>query len=194
MAIDSFHTWRYMEAIKSHFNPKSKYDWVQSQGIPQKSFNLPRYSRRKDIKCFQAVSYKLKTKEAVLGSMVAHCVYYPNKWKTHVSVLMGDDSIYPAWLKYNDSLTYYTLQEIKRIHEEVDLNRLLTTPEFLLESQGLLSVECRLETLVVLNDITGFLAELNQKDEKVQLLKQYAPFVRYDRAAVEKYLSTILTS
>jgi len=177
--MESFDAYSYHNALKLHFT--SKYDAIKYRfktSATQQSF-----WKRKDKYFFAKVAKRFDDKEELIKYYVAHFVN-DCKW---VGDMLNNEEEYQNWLKVNESLSYNIKQDLYKMESKyTNFDTVLsmegkTYPSIIHEY---LSKEVLLETVVVLNSLTGFVDHANKKvvdtilwPELSAKIKNYTPFI-----------------
>mgnify|MGYP003640631507 CR=1 FL=1 len=177
--MEPFDAYQYHNALKLHFT--SKYDAIKYRfktSATQQSF-----WKRKDKYFFSKVAKRFDDKDELIKYYVAHLVN-DCKW---VGEMITKEEEYQNWLKVNESLSYNIKQDLHALEskyssfDDVLMTGNRTYPSIIHEY---LSKEIGLETVVVVNSLTGFVEHANKHvvdtilwPELYAKINNYAPFI-----------------
>lgn len=190
--IEPFEAFRYYQALKLHFESDSydatRYNYKTS--AKQQSF-----WKRKDKYFFAKTGKRFNTVPELINFYVSHFIN-DVKWIGE----MDKDEQYTQWCKTMQSLTYQFEQDINKLADEIDNfdDMFKGDPHPLLITK-LLENEVSLETVVILDRLTGFVhrAKISETiiwpDLKRKILK-YRPFVNVDEMKLKNILLKVFTS
>lgn len=190
--IEPFEAFRYYQALKLHFESDSydavKYNYKTS-AKPQS------FWKRKDKYFFAKTGNKFNKIPDLINFYVAHFIN-DVKWIGE----MDKDEQYTAWQKVMQSLSYRFETDINKLAEEVEsFDELFQGDPHPLVITKLLEDEISLETVVILDRLTGFVqrSKISETiiwpDLKRKILK-YRPFVNVDEFKLKKVLLKVFTS
>lgn len=190
--IEPFEAFRYYQALKLHFESDSydavKYNYKTS-AKPQS------FWKRKDKYFFAKTGNKFNKIPDLINFYVAHFIN-DVKWIGE----MDKDEQYTAWQKVMQSLSYKFETDINKLAEEVEsFDELFQGDPHPLVITKLLEDEISLETVVILDRLTGFVQRskitetIIWPDLKRKILK-YRPFVNVDEFKLKKVLLKVFTS
>jgi hypothetical protein len=190
--IEPFEAFRYYQALKLHFESDS-YDAVKYN---YKTSAKPQtFWKRKDKYFFAKTGNRFNRVPDLINFYVSHFIN-DVKWIGE----MDKDEIYTAWQKTIQSISYQFEQDINKLSEDVesfdDLFKGDPHPYLITK---LLEDEITLETVVILDRLTGFVARsrisetIIWPDLKRKILK-YRPFVNVDEYKLKKKLLQVFTS
>ena len=190
--IEPFEAFRYYQALKLHFESDSydatRYNYKTS--AKQQSF-----WKRKDKYFFAKTGKRFNSVTELINFYVSHFIN-DVKWIGE----MDKDEQYTQWCKTMQSLTYQFEQDINKLADEIDNfdDMFKGDPHPLLVTK-LLENEVSLETVVILDRLTGFVhrAKISETiiwpDLKRKILK-YRPFVNVDEMKLKNILLKVFTS
>lgn len=190
--IEPFEAFRYYQALKLHFESDSydavKYNYKTS--AKQQSF-----WKRKDKYFFAKAGKRFNRIPELINFYVSHFIN-DVKWIGE----MDKDDHYVAWCKKMQSITYQFEQDINKLSEEVEsFDELFAGDPHPLVITKLMEDEISLETVVILDRLTGFVARTRISetiiwpDLKRKILK-YRPFVKVDEFKLKKVILKVFTS
>lgn len=190
--MDGFAAYQYSNAVNMHFNTESydcfKYNFKTR--ITQKS-----YWGRPDKYQLTKIGKRFNRKEDIIKYFACHQLA-GNKW---VGDMIRDESTYVDFLKRIDSLSYNFKNELEEISDEkFDMvlgNSTGTYPRIIsLYLGGTVS----LETVCVLNRLTGFIESANSKVTETILwpdiynkVVKYQQFLEFDEKKMRNLILTI---
>lgn len=194
--IQPFDAYAIYNALKLHFT--SDYDALKYNY--KTSANPKSFWKRKDKYYFAKIAKRFSNNHDMIDYYVAHFVN-GSKW---VGDMLTKEDTYDDWCKVNQSLTYHFQSSMENLSNEVesfdDLFRMDDSPYPLIVSKYM-SEEVSIETLVILNRLTGFMkrADKEVKDTIVwpdvfNLINRYDPFVKMDHNKCKKIILDLFTS
>ena len=192
MAIEPFEAFRYYQSLKLHFESDSydatKYNYKTS--VKPQSF-----WKRKDKYFFAKAGNRFNKIPDLINFYVAHFIN-DIKWIGE----MDKDEQYTKWCKTMQSISYTFEQEIYKLSESVDsFDQLFEGDPHPLVIQKFLEDEISLETVVILDRLTGFVARsaitetIIWPDLKRKILK-YRPFVNVPEQKMKNIVLKVFTS
>ena len=177
--MESFDAYQYHNALKLHFT--SKYDAIKYRF--KTSATAKSFWKRKDKYFFARVAKRFADKDELIKYYVAHFVN-DCKW---VGDMLTNEEEYQNWLKVNESLGYNITQDLYKMESKYhSFDEVLsigdrTYPNIIHEY---LSHEIELETVVVVNSLTGFVDHANKNvidtilwPDLYAKINNYAPFI-----------------
>ena len=183
-------------SLRSHFT-NLDYDFFTYNGkvkASKESFN-----KRKDRYFFERLSRKKQEKE-VIDFFVSNFVDIADPNKLWVGELkQSGEERYLSWKKRIQSLSYVVSQDLRKLTENNHLYEMIIskTSNHPKAIKYYLSGKICLETLIVLDDLTGF---INKQDLKIGIdpvldsvlikVKKYKPFLTYDKASYVELVKT----
>jgi hypothetical protein len=190
--IEPFEAFRYYQALKLHFESDTydavKYNYKTS-AKPQS------FWKRKDKYFFAKTGNKFNKIPDLINFYVAHFIN-DVKWIGE----MDKDEQYNAWQKVMQSLTYRFEQDINKLSENVEsFDEIFKGDPHPLVITKLLEDEISLETVVILDRLTGFVQRSKVSetiiwpDLKRKILK-YRPFINVDEFKLKKIVLKVFTS
>jgi hypothetical protein len=195
--MQPFDAYRYYQALKLHFESKTfdavKYNYKTSAS--QKSF-----WKRNDKYHFAKVAKRFKDVNVMIGYYASHFVN-GTKW---IGEMLNHDEEYQAWLKRMQSISYVFEQDLNHLSLEYD-----SFDSMLKSNEGehppivtaFLQEEISLETIVIINKLTGFMSRADKKITETIMwpdlslkIRKYDPFVRVDLEKMKKIVLKVFTS
>jgi len=187
-------------AVKLHFTTDS-YDYFKYNG--KTKANPLTFEKRNDIHMFHRLA-RTWDDEEVLPFLVSN---FLSKNKCWTKDLLGNEAteIYTKWKKIYESLTYTFEQDVEAILDRGGINDMLASrpsgeyPKvFTMMQQN----EITLETLVILNALTGCMANWDKwyAEDYIytcvsNMIKKYTPFLHLDlpkfKNIVRKHLTPV---
>jgi hypothetical protein len=180
--MDGFQAYKYAMAVNLHFNTEEydcfKYNFKTK--VTQKT-----YWGRPDKYQLTKIGKRFKKEKDIIRYFAAHQVA-GNKW---VGDMIRDERTYTDFIKRMDSLSYLVKTDLEQFTETKDFNHLL-----MVEDGGYppiinkyLEEEVSLETVCVLDKLTGFIEWANQLVSDTILwpeisdkVTKYKQFLEYD--------------
>lgn len=193
--MEAFDAYRYYMAIKLHFESDTydatKYNYKTS--AKQQSF-----WKRRDKFHFAKLGRKFNDPPELINYYVAQFTA-DKKW---IGDMLTDDESWTAWQKRNQSLMYTFEQDIYKLEAKVDSFDQLFVPTFSPYPTVVayyLQDEICIETVVILDQLTGFMKKLCIGDtivwpEVSKRIRKYAPFVRFDKDKAKEIVLKVFTS
>ena len=194
MNMEPFDAYSYYLAIKLHFESDS-YD------APKYNFKTSAkpasFWKRKDKYHFAKLGRKYEKPPELINYYVSQFIM-DRKW---VGDMMVDEDNYVEWQKRNQSLAYTFEQDINRLSEQVnsfeDLFAITTHPFIVNEY---LSGNICLETVVILNKLTGFMKDADKQISETILwpdisrkIKKYSTFVNFETKKFANIVKKVFT-
>lgn len=194
---EAFSAFILHQGIKLHFNTPS-YDFVKYKGAVQ--FKPEHFEIRRDKYSY----YKLARRRSVSELKkfyIANFLVGKGNWVGDLLKVEADD-IYRKWLSVNQSLTYTFMCDIKYIVDQGEWVDLIAAtqngyPKLLAMYY---SNKITLETLVILDDIKGFMKLWSTQIEEtvvfpetLKIARKYRPFLTYDKKKFSGIFDEILT-
>jgi len=194
MVMDGFEAYKYSHAVNLHFNSPS-YDCFKYRfktNVTQKS-----YWGRNDKYQLTKIGSRFKDEKEIIKYFACHQVA-GNKW---VGDMIRDEDTYTQFLKRIDSLSYLFRNELEDV-SDMDLGTLLGNdgklyPKIIdLYLEGTLS----LETVCIMNRLTGFIEGANSKITETILwpdiykkVIKYQQFLDFDRTKMKNLILKTFT-
>lgn len=199
MEVSPFDVFKYFNSLKLHFGSDG-YDALK-YNFKASNINPKSFLKRKDKYHYAKLAKKFPNSAInVINYIVANIVYSNNgKW---IGDLLGPDSesSYQKWLLVNESLTYVFKKDINSLSDN-DFNDIFIVKEdqtYPLVVQKFMEGSLHIETLVILNSMTGFIESEDKNildpvvwPEVKRLILKYTPFVKFDR---EKCKQIVISS
>jgi hypothetical protein len=197
MMMEPFEAYRYYQSLKLHFESKTydaaKYNFKTSAS--QKSF-----WKRNDKYHFAKVAKRFKTQPEIVGYYASHFVK-GTKW---IGEMLTHEEDYQAWLKRVQSISYIFEQDITHLSLEYE-----SFDSLLAHNEGshphiitaYLQEEISLETVVIINKLTGFIRKADKEITETILwpevslkIRKYDPFLKVDLDKMKKIVLKVFTS
>lgn len=185
--MSAFDVYSIYLGVKTHFTSK-KYDYFRYEGRTRTSEE--KFNKRNDRYFFEKLSKKF-TKEEIEQYFVSNFLVNSNFYIKEM-----EDSNYVEWKKRTQSISYLFTQDLENVlMRSNDLNEALQCKRG--QHSTLLKTyfagNVMIETLVLLNRVTGFIDRYDQvmKDDVIweqtsTRLKKYDPFVKVDPSKVKQ--------
>ena len=195
--IEPYDVFHYYMALKLHFS--SDYDCIKYNY--KTSANQRSFYKRKDRYHFAKVGRQLHETNELIHYLVSQFLV-DKKW---IGDMIGKESdrIYSDYRRRHDSLTYLFEQDISMLSDKVDrfddLFTISGAPYPLLVSEYL-SESVNLESVVILNRMTGFMkmADKQVEDPIVwpgmsRLIWKYGSFVGFDKSKIRGKIFSVFS-
>ena len=196
--MTGYETFELYQALKLHFTQES-YDYFKYNG--KTNISVTSFENRKDKYHFYKLSRKFTVKEELIDFLVANLVEDNNIWVGNL--LQEDaDNRYLKYKKVLQSLSYTFENDCRDLFDGVeDPNSVIKTngdyPVLLTKA---LRKEIHIETLVLLNNVLGFVPMWSKKitdtihwpNYRMKVLK-FASFLPKDNVKYKLILKKVLT-
>ena len=189
MNVEPFEVYRYYLALRLHFTT-DQYDVVKQSGRVKASKQA--FFKRKDLLAIRRVA-ETYSDEEVVNFLVANFVS-GDRWGGVFDV--EAKSRYTQWKKRLESISYTFDQELDRLiftaeKHTMTIAECLSTGHHPLILKMYLRQDISIETLVILNNLTKFVEDLDisLKDDLIwpdvsRIVKKYTPFLSYNKEKV----------
>ena len=159
--MTGFETYELFQALKRHFSQES-FDFFKYNGRINTSKEA--FENRKDKWHFYKLSRKFTVREELIDFLVANFLEDENFWITNL-LQEEADTRYINYKKVMQSLSYTFENECKELFESSkDPNELLkTTGDYPVLLTKAFRKEVSIQTLVLLNNIIGFVPNWSKK-------------------------------
>jgi hypothetical protein len=194
MTVDPYDVYKTYMAIKLHFESDSydavKYNYKTSVK-PQSFF------KRNDRYFFAKVGRKFKDTSEVAGFFTAHFVSDDSpKW---VGNMLESEADYSEWLRKIQSLSYIFESDLSTLSMEADsfddLFALGDSSPYPLVVSKYMSQEVNLETLVILDTLTGFMARADKEvtdtivwPDLMKKVKKYSKILEFNTRKMKEII------
>jgi|TARA_R100000027_G_scaffold62037_1_gene53860 hypothetical protein len=188
--MNAFEVYSTYVALKTHFSRKT-YDYFKYQGNVKVSEKT--YSKRPDRYFFEKISTKYTSKEKVIEYFVSNFLVNSN-----FHIIQMNDKNYIEWQKRIQSFSYLFSTDIDTILDKCDTINVCMKCKNSGHSEVLklfLGGRIMLETLIMLNRLTGFIDRYDKllEDDVIwkQLsftLKKYDPFIQGSSEQVKQII------
>jgi len=201
MMIEPFEVYKYFLAMKLHFESDSyeapKYNFKTS-AKPQSFF------KRRDKYHFAKLGRKFDEPRELIDFFTAQ---FTSADKTWVGDMLQDEDKYTEWQRRQQSLSYNFEQDINTLAEEAD------TFDEMLKARGegnnnyplviekFLQDEISLETVVILDRLTGFMRRADRTISETivwpdlsKRIRKYGLLLRFDKDRMRRIVLRIFTS
>ena len=199
--IEPFEVYKYFLAMKLHFESDSyeapKYNFKTS-AKPQSFF------KRRDKYHFAKLGRKFDEPRELIDFFTAQ---FTSADKTWVGDMLQDEEKYTEWQRRQQSLTYNFEQDINTLAEEAD------TFDEMLKARGegnnnyplviekFLQDEISLETVVILDRLTGFMRRADRTISETivwpdlsKRIRKYGLLLRFNKDRMRRVVLRIFTS
>ena len=188
--MNAFEVYSTYVALKTHFSRKT-YEYFKYQGNVKVSEKT--YSKRPDRYFFEKISTKYTSKEKVIEYFVSNFLVNSN-----FHIIQMNDKNYIEWQKRIQSFSYLFSTDIDTILDKCDTINVCMKCKNSGHSEVLklfLGGRIMLETLIMLNRLTGFIDRYDKllEDDVIwkQLsftLKKYDPFIQGSSEQVKQII------
>jgi|TARA_B100000073_G_scaffold88079_1_gene69033 hypothetical protein len=188
--MNAFEVYSTYVALKTHFSRKT-YDYFKYQGNVKVSEKT--YSKRPDRYFFEKISTKYTSKEKVIEYFVSNFLVNSN-----FHIIQMNDKNYIEWQRRIQSFSYLFSTDIDTILDKCDTINVCMKCKNSGHSEVLklfLGGRIMLETLIMLNRLTGFIDRYDKllEDDVIwkQLsftLKKYDPFIQGSSEQVKQII------
>ena len=195
--MEPFDAYRYYQSLKLHFESKT-YDAAKYNF--KTSANPKSFWKRNDKYHFAKVAKRFKDVPEMIGFYASHFIN-GTKW---IGEMLNAEEVYQSWLKRMQSISYIFEQDLNHLSIEVEsFDSLLRSKdgEHPLIITYYLQEEISLETVVIINKLTGF---MNKADKEITetimwpdislKIRKYEPFVQVDLERMKKIVLKVFTS
>ena len=199
MTIEPFEVYKYFLAMKLHFESDSyeapKYNYKTS-AKPQSFF------KRRDKYHFAKLGRKFDEPNELIDFFTAQFTASDKSW---VGDMLQDEEKYTEWQKRQQSLTYNFEQDINKLAEEAgtfdDIFTILEGNNYPLVIEKYMQEEISLETVVVLDRLTGFMRRADRSITETivwpdvsKRIRKYGLLLRFDMNRMRKVILRVFTS
>ena len=196
--MEPFDAYRYYQSLKLHFESKTydaaKYNFKTSAN--QKSF-----WKRNDKYHFAKVAKRFTEVPELIGFYASHFIN-GTKW---IGEMLTDEEAYQSWLKRMQSISYIFEQDLNFL--SVECSDSFDSLLFAREGEHppiityYLQEEISLETVVIINKLTGFMDKADKEITETIVwpdislkIRKYDPFVRVNLDKMKKIVLKVFTS
>ena len=192
--MEPFDAYRFYQSLKLHFESDTydaiKYNYKTS-AKPQS------FWKRKDKYFFAKVGRKFDDVSELIQYYAAHFVA-DNNW---IGEMVENEDVYTEWLKRNQSMGYMLEQDLNKVAEDGNFNQILDSSEgHPLIITSYIRGDINIETVCVIDQLTGFMADADQKitetivwPEVSRKIRKYRPFVNYDLEKAKEIVLRVFT-
>ena len=195
--MDPFDAYRYYQSLKLHFESKT-YDAAKYNF--KTSANPKSFWKRNDKYHFAKVAKRFKDVPEMIGFYASHFIN-GTKW---IGEMLNAEEVYQSWLKRMQSISYIFEQDMNHLSVEVEsFDSLLRSKdgEHPLIITYYLQEEISLETVVIINKLTGFMDKADKEITETIMwpdislkIRKYDPFVQVDIERMKKIVLKVFTS
>ena len=194
--IEPFDAYQYYQSLKLHFESSgydaAKYNFKTS-AKPQS------FWKRNDKYHFAKIARRFKNPPEMIGYYTSHFIK-GTKW---IGEMLNHEEDYQSWLKRIQSISYLFEQDLLRLSEEYKFDELLIAQngEHPIIVTQFLQEEISLETVVIINKLTGFMKKADKEisetiiwpDVSMRIWK-YDPFLIINLDKMKKIVLKVFTS
>jgi len=197
-SMEPYDVYKYYMAMKLHFESDSyeapKYNYKTS-AKPQAFF------KRRDKYHFAKLGRKFDEPEELINFFTAQFTTSDKSW---VGDMLQDEEKYVEWQRRQQSLSYNFEQDINKLAEEADaFDDLLKIQEgnYPLVIEKFLQDEISLETVVILDQLTGFMRRADRAITETivwpdlsKRIRKYGLLLRFDKNRMRQITIRMFTS
>jgi len=197
-SMEPYDVYKYYMAMKLHFESDSyeapKYNYKTS-AKPQAFF------KRRDKYHFAKLGRKFDEPEELINFFTAQFTTSDKSW---VGDMLQDEEKYVEWQRRQQSLSYNFEQDINKLAEEADaFDDLLKIQEgnYPLVIEKFLQDEISLETVVILDQLTGFMRRADRAITETivwpdlsKRIRKYGLLLRFDKNRMRQIIIRMFTS
>jgi len=198
-SMEPYDVYKYYMAMKLHFESESyeapKYNYKTS-AKPQSFF------KRRDKYHFAKLGRKFDEPNELIDFFTAQFTASDKSW---VGDMLQDEEKYTEWQKRQQSLTYNFEQDINKLAEEAgtfdDIFTILEGNNYPLVIEKYMQEEISLETVVVLDRLTGFMRRADRSITETivwpdvsKRIRKYGLLLRFDMNRMRKVILRVFTS
>jgi hypothetical protein len=192
MKLEGYDAYRFYVAVKMHFESPT-YDIIKYNY--KTSTNHKAFWKRKDKYFFSKTASRFNTAPELVTYFVSFFIS-DIKW---IGDMIEHEKVFTEYQKRVQSLSYTFSSDINKLSEKVsafdDMFRATDSPYPILIDQYLQGEIC-IETVVILDQLTGFIAKVGVTDNIIwpdmsRRIQKYSTFVKCD---LDKMRSIILKS
>ena len=192
--MEPFDAYRFYQSLKLHFESDTydaiKYNYKTS-AKPQS------FWKRKDKYFFAKVGRKFDDVSELIQYYAAHFIA-DNNW---IGEMVENEDVYTEWSKRNQSMGYMLEQDLNKVAEDGNFNQILDSSEgHPLIITSYIRGDINIETVCVIDQLTGFMADADQKitetivwPEVSRKIRKYRPFVNYDLEKAKEIVLRVFT-
>jgi len=196
--MEPYDVYKYYMAMKLHFESDSyeapKYNYKTS-AKPQAFF------KRRDKYHFAKLGRKFDEPEELINFFTAQFTASDKSW---VGDMLQDEEKYVEWQRRQQSLSYNFEQDLNKLAEEADaFDDLLKIQEgnYPLVIEKFLQDEISLETVVILDQLTGFMRRTDRAITETivwpdlsKRIRKYGLLLRFDKNRMRQIVIRMFTS
>lgn len=181
--MDALEAYKVYVALKNHFTSKT-YDYFKYGG--RTKVGARSFDKRPDKYFF----HKLAKRKDVVDYLVANFTYNDNTsaWIGNLLNNNESDKCYLKLIKTRESLSYVFANDLDRLNPIFDANFSIEDGQHPSLLKLYLRHEINIETLIILDDLVGYMSKWNKRIEEDILwpsvylkCNKYRPFFQYDR-------------
>ena len=195
--MEPFDAYRYYQSLKLHFESKT-YDAAKYNF--KTSANAKSFWKRSDKYHFAKVAKRFNDVPEMIGYYASHFVN-GTKW---IGEMLNAEDVYQSWLKRMQSISYIFEQDLNFLSlQSESFDALLKSKEG--EHPSIITYylqeEISLETVVIINKLTGF---MNKADKEITetimwpdvslKIRKYDTFVQVNTDKMKKIVLKVFTS
>lgn len=194
--MEPFDAYRYYQSLKLHFGSKS-YDAAKYNF--KTSANAKSFWKRNDKYHFAKVAKRFRSAPELIGYYTSHFV----NGTTWIGEMLGQEEVYQSWLKRIQSIGYIFEQDmnyLSTVNESFDSLLIASDGEYPKIITAYLEQEISLESVVIINKLTGFMKKLDVEITETILwpdvskkIQKYDTFVQVDLKRMKNIVLKVFT-
>lgn len=181
ITMDGFDAYKTYVALKNHFS-SSTYDFFKYNGRTRAS--VKSFEKRNDKYLFN----KLSKQKNLIDFLVANIAYNENPWVGDVINNTEAEKCYKKFKKIKESITYIFQSDLEKFDPPFTESFIVKDGQHPKALLMVLEKKITLETLIILNDLSGFMKSWNRKISDTVVwpslylkCKKLRPFLTFDR-------------
>jgi len=193
--MEPYDAFRIYQSMKLHFESDT-YDAIKYNY--KTSANPNSFWKRKDKYFFAKVGKMFDHIEQIIEYYASHFVA-GNKW---IGDMIQNESTYMQWLRKKESMSYLFEQDLLKLKEEFSgFDNLFIINQYPNLINKYLSGEISLETVVIINNLVGF---MNKADKKItetivwpevsRKIRKYGAFLKFDAKKMANIIFKVFTN
>ena len=194
MRMEPFDAYRYYQSMKLHFE--------------NESYDAPRYNyktsakpasfwKRKDKYFFAKVGRMFDKPLELIDYYAAHFIV-DNKW---VGDMLNDDQVYRDWQKRTESLGYNFEQDLLNMNVDSFDDLFSNGNQYPKVVEAYMANEINIESVVILNHLTGFMASADKSVQDPILwpqisfkIREYSKIMTVDKNKMKNIVFKLFTN
>lgn len=184
--MDAFDAYKLYVSLKNHFTSKT-YDYFKYNGQVRASKDS--FNKRHDRYFF----HKLSKRKDLLGFLISNFVYNGDAWVGELLQNESSEQHYLKYQKYKESISYQFSEDLNKLDSDFNKNFEIVDGQHPALLKWYMQGKINIETLIILNDLVGFMPMWNKKIEDKVIwpelylrCKKYRPFIEFDNDKMKK--------